>query len=341
MDWSTIRLTAALLLAAFTGGHGCDVSTPIATRETAQVEEAQAPIVEDEADKTQPAQPAEREQHVPAVEQPTKSIQHSGLIRLRDPSAAESSDPPAAVSDDVNARVVNSIGMAFVSIQPGGFIMGSPKDEQDRDDREVQHRVELTHMFYIGATEVTQDQYEQVTGSNPSKFRDEGDLPVEKVSWEDAAEFCRRLSEREGKTYRLPTEAEWEYACRAGTTTPFSFGETISTEVVNYDGREVYGKGIAGVYRRATLPVGSLGSNAWGLYDMHGNVWEWCADWYSDASYGQSPKRNPTGPANGRLRVLRGGHWVSYPQYCRSAHRFGATPRHRFATIGFRVVMEP
>jgi formylglycine-generating enzyme required for sulfatase activity len=173
----------------------------------------------------------------------------------------------------------NSLGMKFAWCPPGTFVMGSRRTEADSQLYETQHKVTLTKGFYIGVHPVTQAQWRAVMGSNPSHFK--GDhLPVEQVSWEQCHEFCNRLGQKDGKRYRLPTEAEWEYACRAGTTTSFYFGETISTDQVNYDGNYPYGKGKKGRYRQMTSAVGSFPPNAWGLYDMHGNVWEWCQDWY-------------------------------------------------------------
>ena len=176
----------------------------------------------------------------------------------------------------------NSIGMKFVWIRPGTFLMGSPEDEEDRWPRETQHQVKLTRGFYLGVHPVTQEQWQAVMGKNPSHFKGEKNLPVECVSWEDCQEYLQKLSSKEGREYRLPTEAEWEYACRAGTTTPFHFGATISTDQANYNGNTVYGQGKQGVVRKKTTPVGSFPANAWGLFDMHGNVWQWCADVLAD-----------------------------------------------------------
>jgi formylglycine-generating enzyme required for sulfatase activity len=235
-----------------------------------------------------------------------------------------------------------------------------------------QHRVKITKGFYMSTTEVTQSHYEQITRRKPSHFNEPekpidtedskvyGGLadhkpsvrglihPVEKVGWYDAVEFCKRLSEREGKKYRLPTEAEWEYACRAGTTTPFYTGETISTNQANYNGDFVYGNGTKGSYREQTTPVGSFSPNDFGLYDMHGNVWEWCQDLYVHDYYASSPTSNPQGPSSIRFpelrdvftyHVIRGGAWDSLPWNCRSAKRYLAVDRSDY-NIGFRVVQE-
>ena len=211
--------------------------------------------------------------------------------------------------------------------------MGSPKEEKERRDDEIQHKVTLTKGFYMGVQLVTQEQWQEVMGNNPSKFKGEKNLPVETVSWDDCQEFIKKLREKDKKPYRLPTEAEWEYACRAGTTTPFHFGETISTDQANYNGNYIYGNGKKGVYREKTTPVGSFPANAWGLHDMHGNVWQWCQDWYGD--YPQKDVVDPQGPEKGEYRVLRGGSWIYDPRYCRSAFRFGNEPGIRKTVLRF------
>ena len=246
----------------------------------------------------------------------------------------------------------NSIGIEFVLVPAGEFMMGSRDpasqvaarcggyDAKDKwfTNEHPRHRVRITRAFFIGAHEVTQRQYERVMGKNPAHFKGANN-PVEQVSWNDAAEFCRRLSQKDGATYRLPTESEWEYACRAGTTTPFHTGETISTGQANYDGNYWYANGTKGQYRRKTTPVGSFAANAWGLYDMHGNVWEWCQDWYDDDYYSNSPTDDPTGPATGKYLVLRGGSWFYFPYFMRSAYRLRGNPAFRNFNIGLRVVV--
>ena len=204
------------------------------------------------------------------------------------------------------ADVYQQPGMKFVWIPPGSFMMGSPKEEIGREKRhngqkgadETQHKVTLTKGFYMGVYTVTQEKWQAVMGNNPSKYKAEKNLPVEMVSWHDCQEFIKKLREKDKKAYRLPSEAEWEYACRAGTTTPFHFGETISTDQANYNG-DPYGKEKKGVYRAKTTPVGSFPANAWGLYDMSGNVWQWCDDWFGD--YPQKDVVDPTGPEKGSL----------------------------------------
>jgi formylglycine-generating enzyme required for sulfatase activity len=180
-------------------------------------------------------------------------------------------------------------------------------------------------------------------GTNPSYFKGDS-LPVEMVSWNDAVKFCKKLNRRQRKTYRLPTEAEWEYACRSGTDTPFHTGETISTEQANYDGNKAYSRrGQKGVYRMKTTEVGSFSPNSFGLYDMHGNVWEWCSDWigwYVKKYNSNKTSTDPKGPDTGKARVLRGGSWNHHPEFCRSACRYAMQPKARYGVNGFRIVME-
>ncbi len=216
----------------------------------------------------------------------------------------------------------NGVKMQFVRIEAGDFLMGSPANEAGRGSDETQHRVTISKPFYMGVYEVTQGQYQAVTGRNPSRFKGD-DLPVEQVSWHDAVAFCKTLSERTGLDVRLPTEAEWEYACRAGTTTAYHTGNTISKTDANYSGSR-------------TIPVGSLKKpNPWSLHDMHGNVWEWCADWHGD--YPNGAATDPTGPANGTSRVLRGGSWYYVPGGLRAAYRGRTAPDDRGNYFGFRV----
>jgi len=187
---------------------------------------------------------------------------------------------------------------------------------------------------------VTQAQYEAVIGGNPSRLKG-ANRPVETVSWNDAVEFCQKLSAKTKRQFRLPSEAEWEYACRAGTTTPFYFGDTISTAQANYDGNQIYGSGEKGEYRQKTTDVGSFPPNAFGLYDMHGNVWEWCLDHYH-ASYEGAPTDGSAwidkNAKEGATRVRRGGSWDFPPVACRSACRFYYNPRATDYFIGFRIV---
>jgi len=231
-------------------------------------------------------------------------------------------------------------GIEMVWIPTATFEMGSPESEEEREasERPV-HTVELDG-FWLGKYEVTQAQWEAVIGGKPSGFKGV-DLPVEQVSWDDCQAFIAKLNARGDCGFALPTEAQWEYACRAGTTTPFHFGQTLSTDQGNYDGNFTYGRGRKGVYREKTTPVGSFSANAWGLHDMHGNVWEWCADWYDEDYYGKSPSRNPAGPTSGSKRVDRGGGWPSKPWLCRSANRNGISPGYRGGNLGFRLAASP
>ncbi|MBM4284603.1 MAG: formylglycine-generating enzyme family protein [Deltaproteobacteria bacterium] len=230
--------------------------------------------------------------------------------------------------------LTNSVGMKFVLIPAGTFQMGSEKGESGRLDNEEQHQVTISRPFYLQTTEVTQGQWQQVMGHNPAKFNQNGDdSPVERVSWDDAQAFLAKLNQME-KTgqYRLPTEAEWEYACRAGGAARFSFGN---------DGAKLgeyawYDQNSGG----RTHPVGQLKPNAWGLYDMHGNVWEWCQDWYGE--YAAGPVTDPRGPSSGRFRVLRGGSWYLASQaFFRCAHRHRDRPTLRSDLVGFRVARDP
>jgi formylglycine-generating enzyme required for sulfatase activity len=225
--------------------------------------------------------------------------------------------------------------MKFAWISPGSFLMGSLPTEKMRENNESRHKVTLSKGFYMGVYPVTQEQWQAVMGNNPSHFKGERNLPVDSVSWDDCQGFIKKLREKDTKPYRLPTEAEWEYACRAGTTTPFHFGETITSDQANYDGRKTYGNGKKGVNRNRTTPVGSFPPNAWGLYDMHGNVWQWCQDWYGN--YPLNEVVDPQGPHAGDVRVMRGNSWFDGPQLCRSALRGRSGPGYRDYTRGFRI----
>jgi eukaryotic-like serine/threonine-protein kinase len=233
----------------------------------------------------------------------------------------------------------NEVNMAVVFIPAGEFEMGSPMEEPKRDSDEGQHHIKLTKPFYIGKFEVTQIQYRVLMNENPSKFG--GDkLPVENVSWYEAMRFLKKLSDKAGMKFRLPTEAEWEYACRAGTTTTFNTGTTLDSDVANYDARKPYADGIIGKYLDRTTAVGSYPPNAFGLYDMHGNVWEWCNDIYDEDYYKVTPLNDPKGPQEGKPKVIRGGAWNEYAYKCRSADRNHRWPKDTQSIIGFRVVLD-
>jgi len=231
----------------------------------------------------------------------------------------------------VPVEITNSIGMKLKLIPAGEFAMGSPDSDRyvHRDER-PRHRVRITKPFYLGATEVTQEQYEKVMGENPSVVKGPAN-PVETVSWDKAVEFCKRLSAKEGKKYRLPTEAEWEYACRAGSTTRYGFGDNSASL-----GEHAWHLGNSG---RKMHPVGEKKPNAWGLYDMHGNAWEWCQDWLGE--YSSDAVTDPQGPTGGSNRGQRGGSWINDAKYCRSANRWSTRPGHREYFLGFRVAGVP
>ncbi|NUM44574.1 MAG: formylglycine-generating enzyme family protein [Anaerolineales bacterium] len=244
----------------------------------------------------------------------------------------------------------------FVFINGGHFLMGSPESEVDRGKDETQHPV-IVGDFCMAEHTVTVAQFEAFV--TESKYKGNEDWrkdvkgkaqtdkthPVINVSWHDATAYCQWLSKKLDGKFRLPTEAEWEYACRAGTPTPFNTGENLTTAQANYDGNYPYNNHPKGKYLQNTTPVGSYPPNAWGLYDMHGNVYEWCLDWYGENYYtackAEGAVENPTGPANGSNRVLRGGSWGDNAQYCRSAHRDRNTPGDRDNRVGFRLVFVP
>ena len=225
----------------------------------------------------------------------------------------------------------------FVLIRGGECTMGSPTYEPERQSNETQHQVRVSD-FYIGKYAVTQAEWESVTGTNPSHFKG-ANLPVEQVSWDDCQAFIQALNRKTGQTYRLPTEAEWEYACRAGTTTPFNTGGNLTTEQANYDGNYPYNNNRKGQYRKQTVAVDSFEPNAWGLYNMHGNVWEWCSDWYGE--YESGCVETPVGSKSGSPRVIRGGGWGGPAGSCRSAYRRGSPPGNRNDGVGFRLVFVP
>ncbi len=230
-------------------------------------------------------------------------------------------------------------GMEFILVPAGTFAMGSPTGERGREPQEVLHRVQLTKPFYLGRYEVTQGQWQAVMGGNPSRFRECGsDCPVEDVSWHQAREFLELLGEASGERFRLPTEAEWEYACRAGTSTPFSMGEDLSSDDANYDGDPALAGWPPGLDRGRTTPVGTFAANPWGFHDLHGNVWEWTEDWH--CAYPSGPIVDPVGDCEGGLRVIRGGSWHFGPDSARCALRYTHRPGDIGPSLGFRVVRE-
>ena len=256
----------------------------------------------------------------------------------------------------------------LVGIPPGTFVMGSPASEVERDSDETRHIVILTKGYWMGQREVTQGEYLSVIGNNPSHFKNGVDAispgtggrvtndlrhPVEQVSWNDATNYCGKLTQRDRAAglipadyaYRLPTESEWEYGCRGGTTNAFHFGSASRQGMANFDTRYEYEssvgiqiKPVTGLIYR-TIEGASYAPNAFGLYDMHGNVWEWCSDWYGD--YPTGVVTDPAGPASGGGRVLRGGRWGSFGWRCRAAYRSNSYPDGWSNGFGFRVVLAP
>jgi len=245
--------------------------------------------------------------------------------------------PARSIAEEKQKGFTNSIGMEFVFIPKGSFMMGSPPDEYQRADNEKYHPVILTKGFYLQKTEVTQKQWKTIMGDNPSRFNRCGEnCPVDFISWYDVRLFIRKLNRMENTdTYRLPTEAEWEYACRAGTQTPFYFGNYLSVDQANYNGNHPIPGSPRGINRNASLPVGSFPPNGFGLFDMHGNVYEWCSDWYGE--YGSGTAIDPKGAPSGYSKVCRGGGLSSYARRCRSANRTKHLPGYVNFYIGFRL----
>ena len=314
---------------------------------------------------------------VPTLDFEVVTVNERGKITQREQRSTPPSSPKPVVSTlDFEVLTVNECGKVTqreqrsaeyrreelghgvtldLMVIPGGeFLMGQTEAEKEalirqvgKDDYQKYYARELpwhqvtVSAFWLGKCPVTQAQYQAVMGKNPSRFTENGaNCPVEKVTWDDAVEFCQRLSVQTGREYRLPSEAEWEYACRAGTTMPFHFGPTMTTALANYDGNYTYGYGPKGEYReRRTTEVGHFPANAFGLYDMHGNVWEWCLDHWHDSYKGALIDGSAwTSGGDPSLRVLRGGSWDDDPGNCRSAFRFGSTRGGGYNLIGFRVV---
>jgi formylglycine-generating enzyme required for sulfatase activity len=275
----------------------------------------------------------------------------SGLNLLAVPVVADDKpekEPPKTVTVDLG----DGVKMEFVLIPKGKFKMGSPKTEDERSDDELQHEVEISKPFYLAKYPVTQKQYDAIVKEKPSYFQagnvgadkvkglDTDQFAVEKVSWDDAQTFCKKMKDKDkqSRKFRLPSEAEWEYACRAGTTTPFNFGSKLNGKEANCDGNYPYGTTNKGSYKERTTKVGEYGANKWGLCDMHGNVWQWCEDYYgpyNDDLKSTDPLRSIK--YSEERRVLRGGSWFSNASNCRAAYRLGDAPGSRDYNCGFRV----
>jgi formylglycine-generating enzyme required for sulfatase activity len=231
-------------------------------------------------------------------------------------------------------------GLEFILLPAGEFMMGSPPTEAGHEDSERLHRVRLTQPVWFGRSEVTQGQWLRVMGENPSQFADCGlDCPVENVDAFEVEEFLVRLGELAGVSFRLPTEAEWEYACRAGTATPFSTGPNLTTAQANFDGRYPYPGSPAGSFVGRPTPVGSYAANGWGLFDLHGNVWEWCQD--ELCPYAEGTASDPVGSCNSGLRVIRGGSWTFNGDSARCAVRYSHRPEDEGPSLGVRLVRIP
>lgn len=254
-------------------------------------------------------------------------------------------------------KIKNSVGMKLVRIAAGSYTMGSPKSllESNKDERPP-HQVQISHDFYMGTFEVTQAEFEMVMGFNPSHFSKLGRgslkvtkvetnrFPVERITWQQAVDFCQKLSSLPGekaarRVYRLPTEAQWEYACRAGTASPYHVGDSLNSRQANFNGKFPSAGAAQGPFVGRPAVVGSYPPNAWGLYDMHGNVWEWCSDWYRSNYYETSPPSDPPGAESGGDRSVRGGSWADDALNCRSGYRYNILPVYKGETRGFRVAM--
>jgi formylglycine-generating enzyme required for sulfatase activity len=278
-----------------------------------------------------------------------------------DPVAAPAAEPRQVEVEAAEQELGAGVSLRLIQVPAGQFLMGSPADEPQRfEDEGPQHRVRLPG-FLMAQMPITQAQWRQVASwqerkperwgrqlnPNPSRFSKQADSdqrPVERVTWLDAMEFCHRLSQRTGRHYTLPSEAQWEYACRAGSTMPFAFGATLTDQLANYDATTTYGDGPKGEYREQTTPVGMFAANAWGLHDMHGNVWEWCLDHWHDSYEGApsdgSASLTPSASEE-EQRLLRGGSWSDFPRFCRSASRDHDQPVNAYNDVGFRVVCLP
>ena len=272
-----------------------------------------------------------------------RSLKTSKLKTVQTNARGEIDSEPsktAAYFDEPYVQQRQLLPLRMVKIPAGEFRMGSPPTEAMRESQEGPQRSIQMPGFYIGAFAVTQGQYQAVVGNNPSYFTEDGaNRPVEQVSWLDAEAFCQQLSELTGRVYRLPSEAEWEYACRAGTSTPFCFGDQVTTETVNFFADFTISDNPDENYRNTSVDADSFWPNAFGLYNMHGNIYEWCADDYHDSYSGAPIDASPwVSPDAAASKVMRGGSWFSDTQYCRSAARDRNTRTSRSNSFGFRVI---
>jgi eukaryotic-like serine/threonine-protein kinase len=275
---------------------------------------------------------------IPTIDRP--SVIKVTSIKLND--YGDIIDRPQARAQIFQEDLGNGVLLTMIQIPPGTFMMGSPAREEGQESCEQpQHPVNVP-TFFLGQTQITQSQWSEIFPDKAVKFSSNHQVPIDSISWLDAIEFCHRLSTKTGRKYRLPTESEWEYACRATTTNPFAYGDTISPSIVNYDATRPYGKSIKGICQEKSTPVATFPPNLFGLYDMHGNLWEWCLDeWF--ANYRDAPQ---DGSARGDLetrdrnkqRVVRGGSWFSSGQICRAASRSSLPAAYRHNHYGFRVV---
>ncbi len=256
------------------------------------------------------------------------------LLACEQPQTVNNENKPDVFNPDTE---IQGLKFTFSRIEKGSFKMGSNEaTEIGRDIDEILHEVNITKPFYMGKYEITQAQWKAVMGTDKTNSWFTGDsLPIENVSWNDVQEFITKLNALTGNNYRLPTEAEWEYACRAGGDTPFNTGDNLTTEQANYNGEFPYGNNPSGINRASTIKVGSFAPNAWGLYDMHGNVWEWCSDWYGP--YEAATLTDPVGPIEGPGKVIRGGSYLNHAAHCRSANRDYTKAENKYRIVGFRL----
>jgi formylglycine-generating enzyme required for sulfatase activity len=278
-----------------------------------------------------------REQYTFANGNKVNTVATYGRFRRFDVTAAEDIHTPIATTAD------GWTGMIFVELPPGRFTMGSASMEAGRNDDEVLHDVEITKPFLLGQYEVTQQEWRTVMGASPSQATGCGPrCPVENITYTDVQKFLEKLNAHPPQTlhYRLPTEAEWEYGCRARTTGPFWTGENLTTAQANYNGRQPYGSFPAGEFRQKPTPTGTFPTNPWGLADMHGNVWEWTSDWYAPYPESASANIDPHGPASGEKRVIRGGSWFFDANSARCALRYTHAPQDKGFSLGVRVAAD-